>query len=107
MPRAEVPPDLVALRALLAKATEQAAEAAVNGSAPVPADRLEELGRLARLIELRKAAVAVPTRRWPMALLALGTLVLVSLLLFVRLSTAEVELDLRVSQLSLDRKSVV
>jgi hypothetical protein len=100
MPRADIPPDLVALKALLAKTTEQAAEAAVSGSVPVPADRLEELSRLARLIGLREAAVAVPTRRWPMALLAFATLAIVSLLLFIRLSTTEVELDLRVSQVS-------
>lgn len=100
MPRPETAGDVVALKALLAKATAEAAEHALSGATPVPAERLEELGRLARLIELREDAVTVPPRRWPTAFLVGGTLVLVSLLLFVRLPTTVVELDLLVSQLS-------
>lgn len=100
MPRADVPADLTALRTRLAKATNQAAEAAATDSGPVSAERIAELDRLARLIEMREAVAATPNRRWPVVLLAAATVILISLLLFVRRSTTEIELNLVVSQLS-------
>jgi hypothetical protein len=89
----------MALRALLAKQSDDAAADALETGGQVSAERLEGLGRLARLVELRDATI--PARsRWTVPLVALATLAGVSVLLFARVSTTEIELELKVSEVS-------
>jgi hypothetical protein len=88
------------LRALLADQADGLTADALDTGGQVPAERLDALARLARLADLRDASTKAPRRRWPVILVALGTLACVSLLLFARVPSTEVELDLRVSELS-------
>lgn len=74
------------------RAAEVAAEVAQDGG-PVPAEKLEQLERISRLVELCGGEAPKPRRRWPMAVVVGGTLVLVSLLLFTRVAETEIELD--------------
>ena len=64
----------------------------------IAADRMDALNRLARLIEIRDAAA--PRRRawWPAGAFA-GALVIVSALLFARVTETDIETDLLVSEL--------
>lgn len=91
--------DAKALRALLARQADEAAAAALQSGGQVEAPRLEELGRLARLVELREAAVT-RARSWTVPLIAVATLGAVSVLLFTRVSSTEIEMELKVSELS-------
>jgi hypothetical protein len=86
------------LRELLRRRMQQAAEEAATHDGDVAADQLEKLNRLARLVELRDKTFPQHARRWPLAALLTATLVLVSLLLFMRVSETEVELDVRTSE---------
>lgn len=88
------------LRALLAERADSLAAEALNDGGQVPAERLDALARLARLADLRDASTSASKRRWPMVAVALGTLVGVSVLMFARVRSTEVELDLQVSELS-------
>lgn len=88
------------LRALLAERADSLAADALNDGGQVPAERLDALARLARLADLRDASTSAPKRRWPMVAVVLGTLVGVSVLMFARVRSTEVELDLQVSELS-------
>lgn len=88
------------LRALLAEWADGLAADALNDGGQVPAERLDALARLARLADLRDAATIAPKRRWPTVAVVLGTLVGVSALIFARVRSTEVELDLHVSELS-------
>lgn len=92
--------DIGALRALLARQTGEAAAEALRSGGQIAAGRLDDLGRLARLVELRETAVPTQAKRWPVVLVTVGTLACVSVLLFARKSSTEVEIDLTVSELS-------
>jgi hypothetical protein len=88
------------LRALVAEqASGLAADALTNGG-QVPAERLDALARLSKLADLRDATTRRAERRWPIVLVAAGTVACVSVLLFARVKSTEVELDLQVSELS-------
>jgi hypothetical protein len=85
------------LRDLLRKKLDEASEAAVKGDAPQAT--IDELERLARLIEIRERTTpAPPSPRWRVAAVVAATVLLVSLLLFFRVSETEVELDVTVSE---------
>ena len=59
-------------------------------------DEVAALGRLARLVELRKAAEPPPPLRvWPLVALGAGTLLIASILLFARVGETEIELENR------------
>jgi hypothetical protein len=88
-----------ALRALLAERSSALAAEAVRSGGQVPPDRLDELGRLARLVDLHGAARPA-WGRWTVPLVAAGTMIGASLLLFTRMRTTEVVLELKVSELS-------
>jgi hypothetical protein len=92
--------DAHALRALLARLTEDVAADAVRTDGQIPAERLEALGRLARFLEMRDAAAMPFRRRSALTLVGLGTLACVSVLLFARVSGTEVEMQLKVSEVS-------
>jgi hypothetical protein len=72
---------------------------AIETGGQVTAEALEGLGRLAHLVELCEAAEPPPLRnRLPMVA-ALGiTLLIVSILLFARVSETEIELELTLSE---------
>jgi hypothetical protein len=88
------------LRALLAEQANRLAADALTDGGQVPVERLDALARLSRLADLREASTKPTGRRWPLVLVAVGTVGCVSLLLFARVSSTEVELDLNVSELS-------
>ena len=92
--------DADALQALLSRRANDVTAEALAAGGEVSAERLDALGRLSRLVEMR--AAAAPSRnRWLIPAVALGTLAVVSVLLFVRRSTTEVEMELNVSEFSL------
>jgi hypothetical protein len=73
---------------------------AIRSGGSIPHEQLEELQRLASLAGIYDAAQPVPPRkRWPLIALFTFTLVLVSILLFVRRRSTEIELDLHVTEL--------
>lgn len=89
------------LRDLLRRQAEAASAEAVGAGGEVAAERVEALGRLARLVEIRQAAQPPRARRrWPAAVALGTTLLVVSVLLFARVPETEIELDLEVSELS-------
>jgi len=89
------------LRDLLRRQAEAASAEAVRAGGEVAAERVEALGRLARLVEIRQAAQPPRARRrWPAAVALGTTLLVVSVLLFARVPETEIELDLKVSELS-------
>jgi hypothetical protein len=87
------------LRALLERQARAACEDAVRSGGEISAERVDALARLARLVDLQRAAQPPPARpRWPV-LIALGlTFLIVGLLLSIRVSETEVELDLALSE---------
>jgi hypothetical protein len=92
--------DAVALRGHLAREEEElSAEVLRNGGA-VPEHRLDELSRLARLVEMREITLSPFRGRWLLPSVAAVTLAFLSVLLFVRVSSTEVELELKASELS-------
>ncbi|PYP59199.1 MAG: hypothetical protein DMD40_03675 [Gemmatimonadetes bacterium] len=92
--------DTRALEDLVAKRGDDIAAEALRTGGQVSPGRLEELARLARLVELRHAANTRSKNRWTLPAVALVTLIVASLLLFARVSTTEIEADLNVSEVS-------
>jgi hypothetical protein len=90
---------LVVLRNLLQQKAKAVGQEAAQSGGVVPAEQSEELGRLARLVEVySNAHPPAPPPRWPLGV-ALGvTLLAASVMLFVRVSETEVELELVVSE---------
>jgi hypothetical protein len=73
---------------------------AIRSGGSIPQEQLEELRRLASLAGIYDAAQPkAPRRRWPLIALFASTLVIVSILLFVRRRSTEIELDLHVTEL--------
>ena len=63
--------------------------------------RWRRSGRLARLVEQRKAAEALqPRRSWLLVVLGAGTLLIASVLLFARVPETEVELEIGATEVS-------
>jgi hypothetical protein len=92
--------DAKALRAMLAEQSEQAAAGVLQTGGQVSAERLDGLARLARLVEMREAATKPVRNRWAVPLVAIVTVACMSVLLFARVRSTEVEMDLQVSELS-------
>ena len=89
------------LRELLRRQVQAAGDEALHSGGQVPAEQVEALGRLARLVEIHQAAQPPRVRkRWPVAALFSATLLVVSILLFARVRETEIELDLAVSEVS-------
>lgn len=73
---------------------------AIRSGGSIPPEQLEDLRRLAGLAGIYDAALPVPPRRrWPLIVLFAFTLVIVTILLFVRRRSTEIELDLHVTEL--------
>ena len=89
------------LHGLLERQAQAASDEVIDSGGQVSADQVEALSRLARLVEICQAAQPARQRkRWPPALLFVGTLLIVSTLLFARVRETEIELDLAVSAVS-------
>jgi hypothetical protein len=87
------------LRALLRAQAQALGDEAVGTGGQVPAERVEALGRLAKLVEICEAAeLPPPKQRWRVPAVLVGTLAVASVLLFVHLPEAEIELDVQADQ---------
>src|SRR6266567_7554225 len=95
MPGSEKDP----LRELLKRELDALAAEVAGTESSVSPNRIEMLNGLAKLIETRDSLRSKPRNWWPALVLA-GTLVIVSVLLFVRVRETEIELDISVAQLS-------
>jgi hypothetical protein len=89
------------LRDLLDQRLRQVCDETLQPDGKISHEDLEALDRLARLLEISGIAQKVsPRKRWPL-MVALGlTLLIVSILLFARVSQTEIELDLALSEAS-------
>ncbi len=89
------------LRELLYRKVKELRDEAVNADGQVSPEQVEALARLARLHEIYDVAHPPPTRkRWPFVAVLASTLLIVSVLLFARVSETEIELDLTLSEVS-------
>jgi hypothetical protein len=87
------------LRDLLRRQAEAASDEATQAGGNISPERVEELKRLAQLVEITEAAQPQPARkRWPILVALGGTLLIVSILLFARVAETEIELDLALSE---------
>jgi len=91
------------LRDLLRQQAETACDEAAHPDGKVSPERVDELKRLANLIEIYDATHSQSSRkRWPI-IVALGiTLLIVSVLIFARVAETEIELDLSLSEVGFD-----
>jgi len=88
------------LRELLHAQAKTLQDEAIRSGGSVPAEALEGLRRLSSLVEISDATRPAPPRRhWPLIALFAATLIVASVLLFVRRESTEIELNLRVDQL--------
>jgi hypothetical protein len=89
------------LRDLLAQQVRAASDEAIRSGGQIPAEQVDALSRLARLVDLYQAAQPPPARkRWPVVMALASTLVIVSLLLFARVRETEIEADLSLSEVT-------
>ena len=72
---------------------------AVRDPGNLSAQRIEALGHLARLIEIRNSLRQKP-RNWWAVLVFIGTLVVASVLLFARVSETDIELEVSLAEFS-------
>jgi len=78
-------------------------KAAINNNGDLDASRVESLERLARLVEIAESTEEKSRpRRWPIAAVFLVTLAIVTILFFLRVSTTQIELNIKVSDLQLE-----
>jgi hypothetical protein len=89
------------LRDLLNQRAKALCDDVVQAKGQISEERLERLERLARLVEISAVATPPPPRvRWRIVALLGVTLVIISILLFARVSKTEIELDLSLSEVS-------
>jgi hypothetical protein len=84
---------------IIDRRTHQLVQNVADG-APVNEEEFEALKRLAGLADLAAAAHSKGLRTWPIAVAAAFTLALVSGLLFSRVSSTEIELEAKLSEIS-------
>ena len=88
-------------RDLFRREVNAVADEAVRSGGDVPSEKLEALGRLARLVDLFHAAQPASRRkRWPVAAAFGATLLITSILLFARVRSTDIELDVTASEVS-------
>ena len=79
---------------LLHRRVEEAREEALANGGHVAPDRMAGLEAIGRLVDLaNKARPTSPRKRWPLVAVLGATLAVLSVLLFVRVSQTEIELD--------------
>jgi hypothetical protein len=90
--------DVNQIRNLLLHRVRAMHDETIKTDGAVPADKLEALERLSRLVQLCESArPPAPRKRWPAVAVVVATLAIVSFLLFSCVSETEVELDLTTS----------
>lgn len=76
-------------------------EEAIQSKGHVSESKLEELRRLEHLVQINKTTAPPPVKaRWPVITLLAVTLIVVSILLFARVPSTEIEMDLSLSAVS-------
>jgi hypothetical protein len=86
---------------LLRQRVQAAGEDTLRAGGQVSAEQVDALERLARFVDIYQTTQSPPGRgRWTVAAALAGTLLIVSLLLFVDVSETEIELDLALSEVS-------
>lgn len=87
------------LDALVERQTRELLDAAVLADGSLPRPRLEALADLRRLADM-KPRQAPPSHRWIPALVMVATLLLMSGLLFIRVPSTEIELEIQATEVS-------
>lgn len=87
------------LRELLDREIEAFTAEASRDAGNLSAQRIERLGQLARLIEIRNSSRPKP-RNWGAALVLMCTLAVVSVLLFARIPETDIELNVSLAEAS-------
>jgi len=93
------------LRKSLRQQAKQAAEMALRDGGDIPPERLDALRRLQGLIDIADAQHSSPAGNWLPAAALFVSLAVASVLLFIHLPSAEIELDAAVSELSFAMES--
>ena len=89
------------LRNLLQSNAKDLQNEALRSGGAVPAEKLEALRRLSDLAGICDSAQPAPSRRrWPLIAAFAGTLLIVSILLFTGPGSTEIEMNLRLDQIS-------
>ena len=89
------------LQNLLQQQAAKLSEQTIRSGGHVDDNKLSELKQLEQLVQIHKTIEPAPAKaRWPVITLLALTLMIVSILLFARVSSTEVELDLLVSEIS-------
>jgi hypothetical protein len=89
------------LKDLLRKLVQAAGEDTLRSGGQVSAEHVDALERLARFVDIYQTVQSPPDRKqWMVAAALVGTLLIVSLLLFLRVKETEIELDLALSEVS-------
>ncbi len=90
------------LRDLVRRQATQARDRALDNDGRISAEATDELERLARLVEIVEQTEAPSKRpRWPVAVVLVLTLGVMSVLLFVRVPSTNVVIDLEVDEVGL------
>lgn len=90
------------LQEILQSRAKSVLDDALLAEGEISAKQIDDLERLARLVEINKAVQPDPSRkRWPVIVALIGTLVIVSILLFARRSKTEIELDITATEVGL------
>jgi hypothetical protein len=90
------------LRDLYQREANAAGDQALRPGEQVSPDKLASLEQLSRLIQVVRAAQPRPRRDWIAAAALIATLLIASVLLFGRVPVTDVDLDLRVSEVSFE-----
>jgi hypothetical protein len=89
------------LRDLLRQRVQAVGEDTLRSGGQVSAEQMDALERLARFADTYQTTQSPPDRkRWVVAAALVGTLLIVSLLLFLHVKETEIELDLALSEVS-------
>jgi hypothetical protein len=89
----------IRLKDLLSRQTKAVSDKAIQDNGQVSADKVDALEHLAKLVQIGETAHSPsPRRRWPVVAVLVGTLLIVSILFFMRVSETEIELDVALSE---------
>jgi hypothetical protein len=92
--------EIASLRKSLQRNAKLAVETALRDGSDISPDRLDALRRLQSLIDIAEAVHGPPVRNWVAAVALVASLAVASVLIFVHIPSAEVDLDASVSELS-------
>jgi len=92
--------DISQIRDLFSRKARVLIEDAIRTDGRIPAEEVQSLEHLARLVEICETEdrVPQPRKRWPVIAVLSATLAILSVLLFARVSETEIELELALSE---------